>query len=407
MTRFAADIKIEREIGLGPKTSIVSLVNHLISDAHRLRASDVHLDPQENDVQIRFRIDGALEDICTYSKTIHPEVISRIKILSELRTDEHQSAQDGRFRILIEGRPIDVRVSVVPTFYGEDAVMRILADQTEEFTLATLGFSSANREKILKAIQRPYGMILATGPTGSGKTTTLYTLIKHLNVRSASIITIEDPIEYSIKGICQIQTNSRTGLTFANGLRSILRQDPNVIMVGEIRDAETAGIAVNTALTGHMLLSTLHTSDAATTLPRLIDMKIEPFLIASTVNIAIGQRLIRKICSKCKVEKKITPAEAKSLADTLPAKAIGEDAVFYEGKGCDACGGSGYNGRIGIHEVLTIDGTLREAILRRASATEIKRIAVQEGMTPILHDGIEKAEAGITTIHEVLRILHE
>ncbi len=399
---------IQKELEQGSKISIINVVNCLIEEAHGLRASDIHIDPQQNDVQIRFRIDGVLQDIHILPKTIHSEIISRIKIVSGLRTDEHHAAQDGHFQSsLITGEHIDVRVSIVPIFHGENVVMRLLSDKAEEFTLDSLGFSAENEKKILHAVRRPYGMILATGPTGSGKTTTLYTLIKTLNVRGTSIITIEEPVEYAIRGINQIQVNPRTGLTFANGLRSILRQDPNVIMVGEIRDAETAGIAVNTALTGHLLLSTLHTNDAATTLPRLLDLKLEPYLIASTVNVAIGQRLVRKVCQECKVEKNITEAEIKSLAGAFTSAGAKKNKTFFEGKGCDACHGSGYRGRIGIHEVLSIDGPVREAILRKASAEELKCIAKSQGMTTILEDGIAKAATGITTISEVLRILHE
>src|SRR3989344_987032 len=267
--------------------SIISLIDDLVEEAQRLRASDIHIDPQADSVRVRYRIDGVMADHHTLPKSIHSEVITRIKILSGLRTDEHQSALDGRFRLTIDDTPIDIRVSIAPAYYGENAVLRLLSDKAQDFTLTTLGFSEENQKKILSAIQRPYGMILATGPTGSGKTTTLYTLLKKLSTPEVSIITIEDPIEYSIGGINQIQANTRTGLTFAQGLRSILRQDPNIIMVGEIRDAETAGIAVNTALTGHLLLSTLHTSDASTTLPRLLDMGIDPYLVASTVNVAV------------------------------------------------------------------------------------------------------------------------
>lgn len=400
--------QIEKELQQGASISIINIVNHLIKDAHDLRASDVHIDPQQDDIQVRFRIDGVLQDAHVLPLRIHPEIVSRIKIISNLRTDEHQAPQDGRFQTVLEGgSAVDVRVSIAPTFYGEDVVMRLLSDRAEDFSLQALGFSPHNQKKLMRAIKRPHGMILATGPTGSGKTTTLYTLIKMLNIRGTSIITIEEPIEYSIKGINQIQANPRAGLTFANGLRSILRQDPNIIMVGEIRDAETAGIAVNTALTGHLLLSSLHTSDAATTLPRLLDMKLEPYLIASTVNVAIGQRLIRKICSKCKVEKKMTSAELKSLAEVIPRGLLEKCEKFFEGKGCETCVGSGYRGRIGIHEVLLVDGPVREAVLRKASADEIKAVAVAQGMTTILEDGILKVCEGITTVEEVLRILHE
>jgi type IV pilus assembly protein PilB len=302
---------------------------------------------------------------------------------------------------------MDVRVSIVPTYHGENAVLRLLASQSASFSLDKLGFSEHNQKKILQAMQRPYGMVLATGPTGSGKTTTLYTLIRMLNEPGVSIVTIEDPIEYAIDGIEQIQANARTGLTFANGLRSILRQDPNIIMVGEIRDAETAGIAVNTALTGHLVFSTLHTNDAATTLPRLLDMKIETYLIASTVNAAIGQRLVRKICESCKTEKALTAAERKSLSEIVPEALLEKSKACYVGKGCEECGGTGFRGRVGIHEVLVPDAVMREAVLHKAPASELKRLAITGGMVPMIEDGFLKVQAGLTTIEEVLRMLYE
>lgn len=373
-----------------------------------MRASDIHLDPQQDTVRVRYRIDGVLQDAHSAPKSLHSEIISRVKILAGLRTDEHQSAQDGRFRIALGGqRPVDVRVSVAPTYHGENAVLRLLSDKADDFTLMALGFSEYNRKRIQAALKRPYGMILATGPTGSGKTTTLYTLLKQLNTSEVSIVTIEDPIEYAVDGIEQIQVNPRTGLTFANGLRSILRQDPNIIMVGEIRDGETAGIAVNTALTGHLVLSTLHTNDAATTLPRLLDMKIESYLIASTVNIAIGQRLARKICLECKVGKEITPAEINSLVNVIPAKSLARVKVFFHGKGCSKCNNTGYRGRVGIHEVLVPDQEIREAVLKKSPASEIRRIAIEQGMQTMIQDGFLKAQSGITTIEEILRMLYE
>lgn len=399
---------IAKELVQGSKLSVIRLLDAIIETANNLKASDAHLDPAGKFLHVRFRVDGVLQEAVALPKELHAELISRIKILSGLRTDEHQAAQDGRFRIQTQsGQPIDVRVAIVPTYYGENAVLRLLSDNAEEFSLKSLGFSAINQQKIINAIRKPYGMVLATGPTGSGKTTTLYTLIKMLNTKEVSIITIEDPIEYSIEGINQIQVNARTQLTFANGLRSILRQDPNIIMVGEIRDAETAGIAVNTALTGHLLLSTLHTNDSATTLPRLLDMHIEPYLIASTVNIAIGQRLVRKICSSCKKAKDLSPSEFKSLTDVLPLNLVGKHQTFFKGMGCEACGNTGYSGRVGVHEVLVIDPTIREALLRKATASEIKTLAVQQGMVPMLVDGIEKAKLGITTLEEVLRMLYE
>ncbi|HEV8677449.1 MAG TPA: GspE/PulE family protein, partial [Candidatus Paceibacterota bacterium] len=334
-------------------------------------------------------------------------IITRIKILSNLRTDEHQAAQDGRFRVQVGDAPIDVRVSITPTYYGENAVLRLLAQQAEEFTLESLGFSEENKAKIRDAVRKPHGMILATGPTGSGKTTTLYTLLKQLNTKTVSIITIEDPVEYAVEGVSQIQINPRSGLTFGSGLRSILRQDPNIIMVGEIRDSETASIAVNTALTGHLILSTLHTSDAATTLPRLLDMGVDPYLVASTVNVAIGQRLVRRICGHCKEAYALTPAQAESLASQLFPGQLADMPQFYRGRGCEECDGTGYSGRIGIHEVMVLGPEIREAILKKVSAANLREIAKKNGMTPLFADGFMKAEAGKTTIEEVLRTVRE
>lgn len=400
--------RVKQELAKGLNVSIIRLVQHIIEEAQEFRASDIHIDPGSEAVRVRYRVDGVLQPVHTFPKTSHAEVISRIKILAGLRTDEHQAAQDGRFRLPLEGKqPLDVRVSIAPTYHGENAVLRLLSDQANDYALDSLGFSEENKKKIEIAIKKPYGMILATGPTGSGKTTTLYTLLKQLNTSEVSIITIEDPIEYAMDGIEQIQVNPRTGLTFANGLKSILRQDPNIIMVGEIRDGETAGIAVNTALTGHLVLSTLHTNDAATTLPRLLDMKIESYLIASTVNVAIGQRLVRKICEHCKVGKEITAAELQSLSNVIPIKSLSKAKVFYHGKGCSKCNNTGYKGRVGIHEVLVPDAEIREAVLKKNPASEIRRIAVEHGMTTLIQDGFLKAAAGVTTIEEILRTLYE
>jgi type II secretory ATPase GspE/PulE/Tfp pilus assembly ATPase PilB-like protein len=399
---------IEKELAAGANLSIINLIDELVRHATSVRASDIHIDPSEGAIRVRFRIDGVLEDACLLPKNIHSEIISRIKVLSGLRTDEHQGAQDGRFRSSTSGASnVDIRVSIVPTYHGENAVLRILSDNAENFTLETLGFAEADRKKIMQAIKKSGGMILVTGPTGSGKTTTLYTLIKILNSKDISIVTIEDPIEYAIDGIEQIQVNPRTGLTFANGLRSILRQDPNVIMVGEIRDTETAGISVNTALTGHLLLSTLHTNDASTTLPRLLDLKIEPFLVSSTVSIALGQRLVRKICDRCKGKKTISKEEQARLTELLSTDLLKNHREFFRGQGCEACNGTGYRGRIVIAEVLTADENIRSAILRKASARELREIAERNGMTTMLADGFKKALAGSTTIEEVLRVAHE
>lgn len=401
--------EIEKELkGTPSQISIVKLIDALIATAYEMRASDIHIDPGEKEIRVRFRIDGVLHDNFMLPKELHSEIITRIKILAGLRTDEHQAAQDGRFKVTIAGHDyIDIRVSIAPTYYGENCVMRLLAEQALIFTLETLGFSKSDFAKVNRAIKKPYGMILATGPTGSGKTTTLYAILKILNTKEVSIITIEDPIEYSVAGIDQIQVNVQTGLTFANGLRFILRQDPNIIMVGEIRDDETSKIAVNAAMTGHLLLSTLHTNDAATALPRLLDMSVEPFLIASTLNIIIGQRLVRTICSACKVEKTLTNTEVESLRGSIPDNLLDNKRDFFVGAGCKKCDGSGFQGRIGIHEVLEINDEIRELIMRRANANEIKVAAVRSGMKTMMEDGIEKALKGVTTLEEVLRVFHE
>lgn len=396
------------ELARGSDISIIGLVNAVLVEAHERRASDIHMYPSVSNMRIRFRIDGMLQDAYQFPKTIHSEIISRIKVMASLRTDEHQATQDGRFRFAWSDTEefIDMRVSIVPTYHGENVVLRILSDKAENFTLSMLGFSKSDEVKIMHALENSNGMILATGPTGSGKTTTLYTLIKLLNQPGVSILTIEDPIEYSVSEITQIQVNPRAGLTFANGLRSILRQDPNIIMVGEIRDAETASIAVNTALTGHLLLSTLHTNDSATTFPRLLDMGIDSYLIASTVSVAIAQRLVRKICVGCKKGFKVTPLVAETLA-SVPLKlpiSIGE--TVWGGRGCFECGKTGYKGRVCINEVLVVDDEIREAILHKASANEIRKMSIKNGMTTMLEDGFVKVRLGDTTVEEVLRVVH-
>ncbi len=401
--------KLIEEIKNGGDISIINLVECLIEKAHKSRVSDIHIDPTPESVRVRFRIDGVLQESFEFPKNIHSEIISRIKVLSKLRTDEHQATQDGRFRYeFIETKEfVDLRVSIVPTYHGENCVMRLLSDKAEQFSLDSLGFSLEDQKKIIGAMKKPSGMILSTGPTGSGKTTTLYTLVKMLNSPQVSIVTIEDPIEYAVNDIEQIQVNTKSGLTFANGLRSILRQDPNIIMVGEIRDSETANIAINTALTGHLLLSTLHTNDAATTLPRLLDMGIEEYLVASTVSIAIGQRLVRKICDNCKEKMETTQGLKDSLSDTPFGGLIKDGDQFWKGAGCGKCGESGYSGRISINEVLVADEIIKEAILRKASANEIKNIAISRGMTTMLEDGYKKVTIGLTTLEEILRVVHE
>jgi len=405
-----SSVPIPQDVGIfsEAKQSIIKLVELFVERAHVSRASDIHIDPCADSLRIRLRIDGALQDAHVLPLSIHTEIISRIKILSGMRIDEHYSAQDGRFRL--DANPsskIDVRVSVVPTYYGENAVLRLLSESAEEYTLPGLGFTSRNRETIARALLRPYGMILATGPTGSGKTTSMYTLVKMLNDKNVSIVTLEDPIEYSITGISQIQINQKTGLSFATGLRSILRQDPNIIMVGEIRDEETARLAVNTALTGHRILSTLHTNDAASSVARLLDMGVEPYLIASTVSVVIGQRLVRRLCEHCKESYILSDAERASLLEVLPGESIGARSTFYRARGCAKCADVGFFGRIGIHEVMEVTGAVRDAILTKEAAHTIRSIAIEAGMVSMDVDGFRKAARGMTSLEEMLRIRYE
>lgn len=389
---------------------VAKIVDVLLLHAYQEKASDIHIEPQEKEFLVRFRIDGVLQDVLKLPKPLHERIITRIKVLSDLRTDEHLSAQDGKLRFKSGDEDIDVRVSILPIVEGEKVVMRLLASGNKEYSLSDLGMSDKDLKVVTKAYTRSYGMILCTGPTGSGKTTSIYAMLRVLNTREKNLTTIEDPVEYRIKGANQIQVNVKTNLTFANGLRSILRQDPNIILVGEIRDNETAGIAVNAALTGHLVFSTLHTNDAATAIPRLIDMKVEPFLVASTVNVVIAQRLVRRICDTCRVSQTITEEEllqhlSKEILDKhyIPVGKAKEIRV-YHGKGCKACHFTGYQGRIGIYEVLEITKGIRELITSKTDADVIARAAVQEGMTTFLDDGLQKVAKGLTTIEEVLRV---
>lgn len=396
---------IDQALAAHDEYPVMRLVDVLLSEAYRLRASDIHIDPTDSVVRIRMRLDGVLHDTVPLPLRIASEIITRIKILTGLRTDEHQTSQDGRFRVMINSvTPLDVRVSLTPTYHGEAAVLRLLADTGENLDLDMLGFSSVDRARIGCALARPHGIILTTGPTGSGKTTTLYTLLRTLHTSEVSIVTIEDPIEYAIDGIRQIPVNDRTGLTFASGLRSLLRQDPDIIMVGEIRDRETADLAINTALTGHLVLSTLHTIDAVTTIIRLLDMKIEPYLIASTVSLAIAQRLVRRICSSCKEEIVLTPTEHESLLHLMPAMTDSTQLHTYRGRGCIECSGTGYRGRVGLYEVLAMDESMRDLMLRKPSITTLKNHAIHHGMTPLTKHGLCKVQNGITTLSEILRV---
>lgn len=396
----------EAKTAAAKEAPITKLMNLIIEYAYYQRASDIHIEPREDSSLTRFRIDGVLHDVLILPKELHEQVISRIKVMAKLRTDEHQSAQDGKLRVALDEEHLDIRVSIVPISKGEDAVLRLLSSKSRQFSLSDLGMDSSDLAKVKNGYEKPYGMVLVTGPTGSGKTTSVYSIIKILNSREKNVATIEDPIEYEIKGINQIQVNTKTNLTFASGLRSILRQDPDIILVGEIRDEETADIAVNSAMTGHLVFSTLHTNDAATAIPRLLDMKIEPFLVASTVNVIIGQRLIRKICSTCRVsfiEKKTNIRSSYELPNIEKYFGSGDNIRLYKGKGCGVCRNTGYIGRVGIFEVLVVEKKIQELITAKASADDIRKKAIELGMTTMLEDGLKKVQQGLTTIEEVLR----
>jgi len=388
---------IEKEKVSGEAT-IIKLVNVIIMQAMKDRASDIHIEPEENKLRVRYRIDGVLREINSIPKSLQSAIISRIKVLSDMDIAESRKAQDGRIRIKMEAGDLDIRVSAFPTNHGENIVMRLLDKSSVLFGLKELGLDEKELKEFEKLIHRPNGIILVTGPTGSGKTTTLYAALSTINSVERNIITLEDPVEYELPMIRQTPVNPKAGITFANGLRSILRQDPDVIMVGEIRDKETADIAIQAALTGHLVLSTLHTNDAPSALTRLIDMGIEPFLISSSVIGILAQRLVRTICDKCK-EKYNAPAEA--------LKELGIEAKFesYKGKGCNKCKETGLVGRIGIYELMPMNEEIRGMVDLKKSADEIKRKALDLGIMKTLRDdGLEKAKKGITTLEEVIRV---
>ncbi|MBT7553089.1 type II/IV secretion system protein [bacterium] len=392
--------------------SVVRLVDDLFSYAYTNHASDIHIEPTAESVKIRFRIDGVLHDVLTLPKSILELIVTRLKILSKLRTDETRSAQDGKIVTKVEGDKVDIRVSIVPITQGEKVVMRLLAAKGQQLNLTDLGMKGRDLEIVMQAIHRPFGMLLVTGPTGSGKTTTLYALIKIINKRDVNICTIEDPVEYDLAGINQIQVNAKTNLTFAAGLKSLLRQDPDIMMVGEIRDEETASIAINSAMTGHLVLSTLHTNDAATALPRLLDMNIEPFLVASTLNVVVAQRLIRRICLKCIVSYTLSDKEIEDIKKMIDIDKFLDidklkDVRLYKGKGCDKCNHTGYAGRMGVYEVLEIDDSMRDLITTRADSDKIKEQAQANGMTTMLEDGFDKVVSGQTTLEEILRVTRQ
>ena len=379
---------------------VVRLINGILVEAVRRGASDIHIEPFEHELRVRYRVDGALLEVMRPPLKMKAALTSRVKILAQLNIAERRIPQDGRIKLKVNNRVIDFRVSTLPVLFGEKIVLRILDKGNLTLDLTTFGFEPKAEQDLMRAILNPYGMVLVTGPTGSGKTTTLYSALQRINTIDSNIMTAEDPVEYNLEGINQVQVRPDIGLTFAAALRSFLRQDPNVIMIGEIRDLETGGIAIKAALTGHLVLSTLHTNDAPSTVTRLIDMGIEGFNVASAVNLVVAQRLVRRVCKECKEEKRYTREELVALGmDLEQASSI----TFYKGRGCDACGGTGYRGRAGLYEVMALSPALRRLILRGASVEELRDQAVSEGMLTLRKDGIKKLERGITTLEEVVK----
>ena len=400
---------IEEQVDDGPDPSllgeaeqapVVKLVNSLISDAVRKGASDIHIEPYEKSLRVRFRIDGTLYEMMSPPFRMKPAIISRLKIMAELDIAERRIPQDGRIKLRLLGRTIDLRVSSLPTIFGEKVVMRILDKGNLNIDLNKLGFQEQALNDFTRAIAMPYGMVLVTGPTGSGKTTTLYSALSKINTSEVNIMTAEDPVEYNLDGINQVLVNDDVGLSFAAALRSFLRQDPNIIMVGEIRDIDTGSIAVKAALTGHLVLSTLHTNDAPSTINRMVDMGIEPFLVASSTNLIMAQRLLRKVCASCKSDIRLHPEVLRELgiSDEEAKK-----ATYKEGKGCVDCNNTGYKGRVGVYEVMPMTSKIRDLVLDRASVSAIKKQAVADGMFTLRMDGLLKLKNGVTTAEEVLK----
>jgi type IV pilus assembly protein PilB len=416
--------KTHAEGGIEEEIPIVQIFEALLLYAYRHQASDVHIEAGRQNTVIRYRIDGVLHKVVSFPKVIHEPLVTRCKILAGLRIDETRAAQDGRINMKLDSDNIAFRVSILPTHFGEKAVLRILVELEDSVNLLESGLGEDDYKKVIVNSTKPYGMMIVTGPTGSGKTTTLYNIIKLLNSEGVNIATIEDPIEYGIEGINQVQVNHATNLTFANGLRALLRQDPDCILLGEIRDRETAQIGVESAMTGHMVFSTLHANSTAVGIPRLVEMGIEPFLLTAAVNSLIAQRLVRKLCSHC-LQSYAFSAETLSLiynskniteiihriglktynAEELEKLGFKDEFVFYKGLGCRACGYTGYKGRIGLFEVLEMNDDIKIAMLKGASSDEIEDIAVKNGMTLMLEDGIRKALSGLTSLEEVIRVI--
>lgn len=387
---------------------IAKIVNTILEFAVQSRASDIHIEAQETKTRVRYRIDGILTEKLALPKSIHDSLVSRIKILSQMKIDEKRIPQDGRFGYRLGQEEVDLRVSTLPTVHGEKIVMRLLKKTGGLPTLTELGLRGSQSKALEEAISKPYGIVLVTGPTGSGKTTTLYSILTKLNKPGVNIVTLEDPVEYQISGINQVQINTQAGLTFASGLRAFLRQDPNIILVGEIRDGETTQLAIQAALTGHLVFSTLHTNDAATAIPRLIDLGGEPFLVASILNASMAQRIVRKICRNCAIQ--YTPPQEvqdnikQILGDLLPASVLQNGMKLTKGQGCNECNQTGYIGRVAIFEVLTFSQTISKLIMKQASAKEIEDQARTEGLITMKQDGYLKVVEGLTTVEEILRV---
>lgn len=384
---------------------VVKILDTIFEYAIAERASDIHIETQSSDVIVRFRVDGILRDIARLPKGIEIALVARVKILSKLRIDERRVPQDGRYKFKLDNDIVALRISIIPGFFGENVVMRLLPETSRPLSLEELGVMGRGLALLRENITKPNGMILVTGPTGSGKTTTLYSVLNILNTPDVKICTIEDPVEYGIARVTQIQVNNKAGMKFSNGLRALLRHDPDIIMVGEIRDQETAEIAVQSALTGHLVLSTLHTNDAAGALPRLLEMGVEGYLVASTVNIVVAQRLVRKICTGCTTKYKPSEAEINKYEAALGVKL--DKQKFYKGAGCEICGGKGLKGRIGVYEILPVTEKMGELIAKQAPSDQITKLAVEEGMTTMVVDGLNKIEAGLTTIDEVVRAVRD
>ncbi|OGE80021.1 MAG: hypothetical protein A2660_02920 [Candidatus Doudnabacteria bacterium RIFCSPHIGHO2_01_FULL_45_18] len=394
-------------------TSATGMIESILGFGLHLAASDVHIEPEAGASKIRFRIDGVLQDAATLPQNIYQQIISRVKILSKVKLNVTNTPQDGSFSLTLDSAPIDIRVSVIPSAFGESVVMRILRQDKGSLQFDELGLTGLAKEQMLQEIQKPNGMILTTGPTGSGKTTTLYAILNKLNEPGVKIITLEDPVEYKLTGITQTPIDARVGMTFAAGLRAILRQDPDIVMVGEMRDLETAETACQAALTGHIVLSTLHTNDAAATLPRLLDLGVKPFVLGPAINAIIAQRLVRKICQSCKVVYQL-PANLQSRVEmilkTIPKASRAEipsKLIFYHSPGCDKCQGLGYKGRIGVYEMFVINDAIEKLIIKMATTTEIKKQAIVDGMLTMAQDGLLKALQGITDVEEVFRVTEE